>query len=330
MQPTQLNVTELDFDKIKANLKQHFSRAESEFSDWNFEGSGLSLLLDVLAYNTHYNAVLAHTSLNESFIDSAQIRANVVSRGKLLGYVPRSVTAARAKVSVVFTRSALGISEGVVEVSLPVGTTFTAPLDGIVKTFVTLDEYTAELDTDANTFTFPAVDLYQGQIKTESFFTAAASSEQKYVIQNPNIDTTTLQVRVFGSITSTSYEAYSRFISFAGADSTSTLYFLSENHEGKYEVRFGDGVIGKKPSAQNLVQMFFIASDGPKSNGASTFTLTSTVPYTTSTVTSTIQAAYNGSEREGIESIRFNAPNLFTAQNRAVTAEDYRVLVNQI
>ena len=219
----QFNTTELDFDQIKTNLKTYFKRTESAFKDWDFEGSGLNTLLDVLAYNTHYNAITAHMVMNESFLDSAQVRSNVVSRARILGYTPTSKTGPTASVSIIFNRAA-GSSEE--SYTLPRGTKFSTIIDGITYIFQTTDNYTSTLNASANTFTFSDVIIKQGTRKIQTF-TINNATNQRFVINDKNIDTSTLIVKVFDSLTATSYDVFSSFKSFTSVDSTTKVYYLS-------------------------------------------------------------------------------------------------------
>ena len=197
----QFNTTELDFDQIKTNLKTYFKRSESAFKDWDFEGSGLNSLLDVLAYNTHYNAITAHMVMNESFLDSAQVRANVVSRARILGYTPTSKTGPTASVNIIFNRT-VGSSQ--TSYTLKQGTKFSSEIDGITYVFQTTDNQVATLDTAANTFTFSDVVIKQGVSKIQTF-TIDNSINQRFIINDKNIDTSTLVVKVFDSLTATQY-----------------------------------------------------------------------------------------------------------------------------
>ena len=322
---TNLNVTELDFDQIKDNLKNYLKQ-QSEFNDYNFEGSGLSTLLDVLAYNTHYNAVAAHYSLNEAFLDSAQIRGNVVTRAKLLGYVPRSVLAPKATIKLVVDNSA-GPSFPTT-LTLPRGTKLTTTVQGETYQYVVVNSQTVT-GSATQQFTFDAVEIAEGTYKSLLYRVDNDIESQKFQISDSDVDTSTLRVRVQENEEALTYDIYSRFESLLNVDSASQIHYLQENTNGKYEVYFGDGVIGKKPINNNIVTLDYIYTHGDESNGASTFTLSSTLGglvnanYTVTTVT----PSAGGADRESMESIRFNAPLTFTAQNRAVTSDDYRAII---
>lgn len=323
---TNLNVTELDFDQIKDNLKNYLKQ-QTEFNDYNFEGSGLSTLLDVLSYNTHYNAVAAHYSLNEAFLDSAQIRGNVVTRAKLLGYTPRSVLAPRARINIVVNNT--GQPNTPTELTLPRGTKLTATVLGETYQYVVLNSQTAVVADNAPIFTFSNVDIAEGTYKTLLYRVDNDIESQKFQITDEDVDMSTLRVRVQENEESLSYDVYSRFESLLNVNSASQIYYHQENTNGKYEVYFGDGVIGRKPINNNIVTLDYVYTHGDESNGASTFELSSTLGglVNASYTITTVNDSAGGSDRESMESIRFNAPLTFTAQNRAVTSDDYRAII---
>jgi hypothetical protein len=325
---TNLNVTELDFDQIKRNLK-NFLKQQTEFTDHDFEGSGLNVLLDVLAYNTHYNAMNAHYSLNEAFLDSAQIRGNVVTRAKLLGYTPRSILSARATINLVVdmageNNATQGATTSLV---LPRGTKFTTLANGESFDFVSLENVTGV--KSGNKFTFSNVAIAEGTYKTLLYRVDNDIESQKFQLGDIDADTSTLRVRVQQNEQSVSHEVYTKFESLLNVDSNSRIYYLQENPSELFEIYFGDGVIGKKPVNNNIVTLDYVFSKGEEANGANTFTISGTLgglvnsTYTATTVT----AAAGGTEKETMESIRFNAPLTFTSQNRAVTSDDYRGII---
>jgi len=321
---TNLNVTELDFDQIKSNLKNYLKQ-QTEFNDYNFEGSGLSTLLDVLAYNTHYNAVAAHYSLNEAFLDSAQIRGNVVTRAKLLGYVPRSVLAPRAKINLTVTAEAGSVFP--TELTLPRGTKLTTNVQGETYQYVTLASQT--VIGQNGVYTFTDIDIAEGTYKSLLYRVDNDIESQKFQIADADVDTSTLRVRVQENEEASTYDIYNRFESLLNVDSASQIYYIQENTNGKYEVYFGDGVIGRKPINNNIVTLDYIYTHAGESNGASTFELASTLGglVTATYVVTTVTNSAGGSDRESMESIRFNAPLTFTSQNRAVTSDDYRAII---
>ena len=321
---TNLNVTELDFADIKNNLK-NFLKQQTEFNDYDFEGSGLNVLLDVLAYNTHYNALNAHYSLNESFLDSAQIRGNVVTRAKLLGYTPRSVLSPRATVNIVVTKPNSGTIPTVLE--LTKGTKLNTVVSGEEFQFVVLNTQQATLS--GSTWTFNNVTLVEGTTRELKYRVDNDIENQKFQLSDYDADTSTLRVRVQANEESTAFDVYTKFETLKGVDSTSKVYYLQENPSGYYEVYFGDGVTGFKPTNNNIVTVDYITTKGTESNGANSFTMVDSIGGFTSIALTLVTAAAGGAEEETMESIRFNAPLTFISQNRAVTADDYAAIIKK-
>jgi len=325
---TNLNITDLDFDDIKDNLKNYLKQ-QTIFNDYDFDGSGMNVLLDVLAYNTHYNAMAAHLSLNEAFLDSAQIRGNAVSRARMLGYVPTSELAPRAKVNIVLdvATEAAGGSDIPTTITIPRGAKFQTSLQGITYRFVTLDSHTATVNN--NKFTYTDVEIAEGTYNSIKYRVYNDIQIQKHQIPHKNVDTTSMRVRVQANEESTSYDLYSKFESLLNVDSTSKIYHVQENSNGFYEVYFGDTVIGKKPAYNNIVTLDYVYSHGKDANGASTFTMSDSIGGFNNITITTASNASGGAEQETLESVRYNAPIAFTAQNRAVTAEDYRSIIKK-
>ena len=330
----QFSVTELDFTNIKASIKDHF-KAQSKYNDWNFDGSGLNFLLDVLAYNTHYNAMIAHFSLNETFLDSAQIRGNVVSHAKLLGYTPRSIVASTAKANIVVTTTA---ASAPTFITLDRGSRFSTIIDSVKYQFVAIDSLeaprvlvstvvTAGITVTTYSYTFTNVTLKQGFLKRMLYRVDELTANQRFTIPDSNVDSTTVRVRIKPNAESSNYAVYTQFATLSDIDYNSQIYHLQENAAGLYEVYFGDGVIGKSPVSNNIVELEYIHSDGAAANGAQSLTALDTVAtYSNISVTVTTKSA-GGAPQETIESIRYNAPLTFLAQNRAVTADDYRAII---
>jgi len=322
-----LNVTELDFDQIKNNLKNYL-KTQSDFNDYDFDGSGLSVLLDVLAYNTHYNAMVAHFALNEAFLDSAQIRGNVVTRAKLLGYTPRSVLAPRASISIF-----VDVSEevGTIPDNLTIarGSKLTSNVDGQEYNFTVLESVSAGYSDTTMGFTFPSVSIAQGTYKTVQYRVDNDIENQKFQLLDKNADTSTLRTRIQQNQNSSTYDIYTKFQTIQNVKSDTQVYHVQENSGGYYEIYFGDGVIGKKPSNNNIINIDYVVTDGLESNGANAFTMVNNIGGFGSIVVSTITKAAGGSEQETSESIRYNAPLTFIAQNRAVTSDDYRAIIQR-
>ena len=322
---TNLNVTELDFPEIKENLK-NFLKQQTEFTDYDFEGSGLNVLLDVLAYNTHYNAMNAHFALNESFLDSAQIRGNVVTRAKLLGYIPRSVLSPRATVNlVVNVAGESGTLPTVLD--LPRGTKLSSIVAGEEFQYVVLDTQQATLT--GSTYTFNNVSIAEGSIRELKYRVDNTIENQKFQLSDHDADTSTLRVRVQSNEESTSFDIYTKFDTLKNVTSTSKVYYLQENPSGYYEVYFGDGVTGFKPTNDNIVTLDYVVTKGKESNGSNVFSMVDNVGGFANITLTTVSNAAGGAEQETAESIRFNAPLTFISQNRAVTSDDYAAIIKK-
>lgn len=322
----QINVTELDFDNIKQNLKT-FMQSQAEFSDYNFEGSALSVLLDTLAYNTHYNAVLAHLLANESFLDSAIKRTSVVSLAKNLGYTPRSRRCPVGTVNFTITPSGAYTSS---TYTLPRDTVFTSSLNGTTYTFVPSEAVTATLQDVSGTgkFVFSNLKLKEGKRISNSFLITTNKELDPVIIPNKDVDTSTLRVRVQTSGSNFNIETYVLHTGILDIDESSKVYFLEETIEGLYSITFGDDVIGKKLTAGNVVIVDYINTNGVTANGAKTFTCSATLTgggeikaYSGNV------AAAGGQNKESIDSIKINAPKYNSARERGVTASDYKSLI---
>jgi hypothetical protein len=319
------NVTELDFDQIKLNLKAFLS-AQDKFADYDFDGSSMNILLDILAYNTQYNALLAHMNINEAFLDTAQLRANVVSHAKSLGYTPRSSRTADAYLTVVVTGD--GDSEDPAQLQIPRGTVFQGLVGNKQYSFVTNEAFTALKDANSK-YTFNII-AKQGEIKTYSYRINGNIPNQKYIIPDLNIDTTTLIVQVRPSLTSDEYQLYDNYVNIITLEPETKAYFLQENYNGNYEIYFGDGNLSFKPGSGQIVDIAFVSTAGEEGNGASSFSINSTIGgYSNINIARTTGFARtsSGTAKETTASIKFNAPKVFSAQNRAVTAEDYKILL---
>jgi len=326
-----LNVTELDFDAIKQNLISFFSTTDSPFKDWNYSGSGLNQLLDVLAYNTHYNAMLAHMALNETFIDSAQLRSSVVSNAKLVGYIPRSKSATTARISLTLTYAA-AVPIQTSGIILPRGTRFKSVVNETAYYFVNLDEISMPNISGSNQYA-KTIDIHQGSIDTKRYQVNSVTDRLVYQIDDENIDMSTLIVRTYDSLTALTSNVYTKYTeaNIGEVDANSLIYFADENIFGKYQISFGNNVFGKRPSNLSIIEIEYLTTSGSVANGATTFLLIDNVAvsntnYSQNTIT-TINNGGSGSDKEDIESIRFNAPASYVSQNRAVTADDYKTLI---
>lgn len=317
----KLEVTDLDFDTIKTNLKK-FLRQQDQFTDYDFEGSTISSLLDVLAYNTHYNGVYANVLANEMFLDSADMRNSIVSHAKHVGYTPRSATAPYADVDLV-VNNATGAT-----LTAAQGTTFTSTVDGVSYNYI-VKEDTTTTPVDG-VYTFKNLNLYEGTLVTNKYTVNTTDANQRFLIKNDMADTTTLLVKVQNSSTDTTTTTYALSTDLANVSSTSAVYFLEGAEDEQYEVVFGDGVLGKALSTGNIVSLTYIVTNGSDSNGASSFALSGNVGGFTDVSLTVNTNSVNGADPESPASIRFNAPKQYATQNRAVTAKDYESKVKSI
>ena len=318
---TKLEISELDFDGIKSNLKNFLSQ-QDEFRDYDFEGSGMAVLLDMLAYNTHYLGFNANMLANEMFLDSADLRASVVSKAKQVGYTPTSATASTATVDVTVT-DASGST-----LTMTRGTQFSSTVNGTSYNFVNNADIT--ITPVDGVYTFSSVDIFEGTYLNFKYTANTSDTDQRFIIPNDNVDTTSLTIKVQESSSDSTTNTYTLASGITGIDSSSKVYFLQEVENGRYEVSFGDGVLGKAIADGNIVIMDYINTNRAEANGATTFTLNGTIGgFSTATIT-TISNASGGAEPENITSIKYNAPRDYSAQDRAVTADDYKVLVKSL
>ena len=314
----RLRVTELDFDQVKTNLKT-FLKQQSNFQDYDFEGAGLNILLDVLAYNTHYNAYYLNMVANESFLDTAILRDSVVSHAKMLNYVPFSYTSPRAVIN-------LTIDSGTTtpeEVTIPKGYTFESGLiDGSAYTFTTQQQYTAT--KSGTSFFFENVDIYEGQLNTFNYtYTEIDNPKGIFIINDTNIDTESISVTVQPNISNTASSIYSKVDDILDITSESEVFFLQEGRNGNYEVYFGDGVVGKKLQDGAIVSIQYLITKGDIANGADAFIGTQNIGvYSTFTIT-VVDVAAGGAINESVDSIKFSAAAQYATQNRLVTVKDY-------
>jgi hypothetical protein len=322
---SKLNLAYLDFDTIKASLRDYL-RSQAEFKDYNFEGSGLSVLLDVLAYNTHYFGFYFNMVANEMFLDSAALRSSVVSLAKQLNYTPRSVTSAQARVSLVITPT-----DGAASAVIARNSRFTTHVDGSNFTFVTDRAYGATIDATSGKFIFPDVTLVEGTPYTFRYVVDFGIPNQRFVLPSAKIDTSLLAVRVQNSITDSNSNTFVLSSNLLEIKSDSRVYFLQEVEDQKFEIIFGDGVIGQALLDGNVISVDYLISSGTAANAAATFTpATNLSGYAAhQTVVTTLVNAAGGLDAETTDSVRFSAPKNFEAQDRAVTVSDYTLLVSQ-
>ena len=330
---TTIKSTNLDFTSIKNNLKT-FLAQQDEFADYNFEASGLSNILDVLAYNTHYNGLIANFALNESFLGTAQLRSSLVSLAEGIGYIPKSKTASRAVVN--FSVNLSNLSERPSTVSLAPGVRFESSIDDITYTFQTRETVTAA-DDGSGIYQFKTVagtaniTIYQGTQKTKTFIADAVSQNALYVIPDKNLDLDTTIVRVYESPQTSEFVTYRDIKTATLINASTALYVLKEAPNEYYELSFGDGItFGVTPKAGYKVEVDYLSVAGPAANAGAIFGPISQVqvgnvnyPISVATVTNSL----GGGEKETNQSIRTNAPFQYATQNRMVTADDYSSLV---
>ena len=348
MATTTIKSTELDFDTIKSNLKT-FLAQQSEFTDYDFEGSGLSSLLDVLSYNTHFNGLLANFALNESFLSSSQLRSSVVSHAETLGYRTRSITSAIAVVNLSAVVPSGGSTPALV--TMPAGSQiFSSTIGGVTFNFQTTEVLTASPETDSTTGnttynfkkssslssstdtnqnTVTNIELKEGVSGTKTFFVGKTSDNQVYVIPEKNIDTSTIVVKVFDTASSSESTTYSDIKNVTRLTTSTTVYNIQETPNGFYEILFGNDT-GIIPVAGNKIEVTFLKSNGADANGGSTFTSNSTISIGGSARTlsaSVVSKSAGGSSKQTIDSIKTLAPLMYASQQRLVTADDYRTQI---
>jgi len=317
---SRLNVTEFDFDEVKSNLKQ-FLKAQTEFKDYDFEGSGMSALLDVLAYNTHYLGFNANMLANEMFLDSASLRSSIVSHAKTLGYIPTSATAPKAIIDVTLNTTAT-------TATMDAGTVFTTSVGGTDYQFVTDSDVTAS--NIGSGITFNNVPVYEGTYVTTRYTVDSSDVDQRFLLRNNRADTVTLTVKVQNSSSDTALNAYTQATDITQVEADSKVYFLQEVESGLYEVYFGDGVVGSALSDDNIVILTYIVTNKSDANGASTFSNSGAIASVTDISIFTQSSARGGAEPESLKSIKYNAPLDYASQGRCVTAEDYKVYAKKL
>ena len=323
---SQMQIVGTDFDQIKNNLIT-FLQDQNVIQDASYTGSVMSILLDILAYNTHYNAFYANMVGNEMFLDTATRRSSVVSHAKLLGYTPASKTCSTAIVDITVT----GLDTTITSFVMPKYTKFLSEkLDGKNYTFVTEREYFVNNQT--GTFTLSGVILKQGEPLTYRYNYASLSNpERSFIIPDNNVDLDTLGVRVQKSETDLRVESYHKYDNLLDIGPDSRVYFIQENLDGKYEIYFGNDIIGKGLQDGNVIIVEYLSTDGPESNGITNFSLLDgPLASYDSLIVTTIKPSFIGSEQENIDSIKFNAPKTYSSQGRAVTKNDYIALLRKI
>ena len=316
----KLEITDLDFDAIKTNLKTYL-KGQSEFTDYDFEGSGLSVLLDTLAYNTHYNAFMANMLANEMFLDTAVKRNSVVSHAKAMGYTPVSVRAPSATVDVTVNDA------NSASLTLYAGHVFTTSAGGVSYQFVNIADTTIQA---SDTYVFSGLKVYEGTWTETKYTVNVSDADQKFIILNDNVDVTTLLVTVQTSSSDSTTTTFTKATSLLDIGSTTTAFFCQETTDGNWEIYFGDGVLGKALVDGNIISLKYVVTNKDAANGATTFTSSSAIGTFTDITIATTNAASGGADAENIGSIQHNAPFNYAAQNRAVTANDYKAIIPKL
>ena len=317
----KLKVTELDFEGIKENLKL-FLKAQTEFKDYDFEGSGMNIMLDTLAYNTHYLAYNANMVANEMFLDSAALRSSIVSHAKMLGYEVDSCRAAKATVNITLNDSSK------LSASMSAGSKFTTKVNNEDYEFVTIADHQAS--STGLEIPFSNIAIYEGTYTTTRYTVDTSDVNQRFVIPSERADTTTLTVSVQNSSTDSTTTTYTKATDISQLTGSSTVYFLQEVEAGKFEVYFGDGIVSQAVTDGNIVFLKYVVTNKDKGNGASTFTSSGAIDSVTSITVVTINSAKGGTEAESLASIKLNAPLDYAAQGRCVTAEDYKLFAKKL
>jgi len=322
---SQLNITDLDFENISDNLKNYL-KGQDQFKDYNFEGSSMSVLIDLLAYSSHIGAINTNIAASELFLDSAQIRKNVVSRAKDLGFVPSSEACSTAIINLEMkqVRNADGTSPTTTEMQLPRGTTFVTVYDGSSYNFVVTT--TKRPTQNGTSYNYNDVSIVQGTYATDSFIFDNQLANPKFVLSNERVD----KGKMIVSVTSGgATETYTLSTGISNITTTSTVYYAQENEEGYIEIYFGDGTLGKSLLDGDVIDVTYIIVDQDHANGASQFALNGVVNGFTNHAVTNVSPASGGAEKESIESIKFKATKFYTSQNRLVTLNDYKAKVQE-
>jgi len=315
-----LVVSQLDFDTIRSNLSTYL-KGQTQFKDYDFDGSNLSVLLDVLSYNTYMNNFYTNMAISEMFLDSAQIMDSVVSRAKELNYTPRSYTSAVSYVDI-----SIVPNDSPATITIPKGTPFTSRIDNTIYTFTTDQSI---IVASADNYLASNVAIYEGTYVTETFSVDTTIENQRFILNNTTLDTSSLDLKIQNSSTDTTNTAFIQTDTLLGYKNDSKIFFVQAADKNRYELIFGDDIIGVRPINGNLILASYRTSKGAAANKADTFIPASTIAgYSTSVISVTTNvAAYGGSERETMNSIKYNAPRHYQTQNRAITIDDYRTIL---
>jgi len=324
MSNARLQVTDLDFDTIKTNLKNYLKQ-QSEFTDYDFEGAGLNVLLDILAYNTHYNAYYLNMVANESFLDTATTRTAVVSHAKTLNYVPYSISAPKATVNVT-VETATSVDG---TATIPRGFSFySESIDNRSYNFVTIED--VSVSKTGTQYVFENIDIYEGQYSTYSqVYNSTSNPKSVFVIPNQNVDTRTLRVTVNPNVANTTSFTYNKVTDILDVTSASLVYFLNEGPDGKYQISFGDNVIGAALLDGSIVTINYLITSGTAANRANSFISSEGIGGSSNIITTLVSTASGGALQESVDSIKFSTASQFATQNRLVTFKDYETYILQ-
>ena len=328
----RINASQLDFDQIKSNLVAHMKATDSTFNDYNYEGSAMSTVIDVLAYITHVNSMNANFALNETFLDTSQLRSSVVSHAKLLGYTPRSIAPSIAYVDMTMAKGVATPfwnhdgSNTPLPLSMPRGTKFSTTIDSVL--YPMFNSVTQTINYDATDgWKFSNIKLEQGTLSTINY-TYQNNKFESYVIPATNVNTAAIKVTVTDSGATNAAKVYSLNKNMVTLDGTSETFFLEEGRDGYYEVKFGDNIIGKRPGNGNNIEIeYSTIAAGIDINGATTFVMTDSLNGNSDETVTLVTKATGGAPRETKESVKFNAPLAHISQNRAVTPDDYKAII---
>lgn len=326
---TSLRISELDFDSIKTNLKNYL-RSQSEFQDFDFEGSGMSVLIDLLAYNTHYMGYYLNMVGNESFLDTAQLRESIISVAKLLNYVPRSSQGAATKINITVTPAPGSEDTTAQAVTLDRYTRLLGKdYNGVNYPFVTI--YSNTSTKVGGSFSFANVNIKQGEVVTRQYEMDAQNTRRRFKIPSANVDTSTLLISVQESRTNTYTTVYSAYDDITLVQGNTAAYFIEEDTDSNYVVQFGDNIIGKTPKIGSIVNITYLDNVGSVANAINAFSFVDRVggKYSSNVIVSAISPTYGAMPKETVEEVRFRAPYHYTVQNRAVTKNDYETIITR-
>ena len=329
----RISASELDFDQIKANLVAYMKATDTTFNDYNYDGSAMATIIDVLSYVTHVNSMNANFALNETFLDTAQLRSSVVSHAKLLGYTPRSIAPSTAVINMKMnydtTATPLWNHDGSnipLPLSMPRGTSFQTSIDGVNYPMFTSATHTINFDASTG-WNFSNVQIEQGTLSTTNY-TYQDNVYEQYLIPANNVNTASIKVTVTDSQSTTAAKVYSLNSNVVNLDGSSEVYFLEEGRDAYYEIKFGDNIVGKRPGNGNTVEIEYATiSSGVDVNGATVFTMTDSLNGNSDETITLVSKATGGAARETKEAIKFNAPLSHVSQNRAVTPDDYKAII---